>query len=64
MTSQDGIEYYKLISRAKEELILAELQQFLPDSNLPKIIALLEKECDHTIQTIKTIIKNKKERLK
>ena len=65
MTSQDGIEYYKLISQAKELLILAEMMEFLPDTALCEVLCLLEMECLKTRNVIKTYRKNekKKERL-
>lgn len=65
MTSEDGIEYYKLISRARELLVVAEMMEFLPTTKLPMIIKFLDHECTNTKNLIKGYRKKekKKERL-
>ena len=65
MTSQDGIEYYKLISKARELLVVADMMEFLPTTKLPMIIEFLDHECTNTRNLTKTYRKNekKKERL-
>ena len=48
MNSEEAMEYYKYISRARELLILADLTDFPLRANLPVILQHLEAECKNT----------------